>query len=222
MPNTTSSPPQQPVIVKRIVKIKRKRSLISFLVATIFLLTVFILIGSILSAAIWLHTFKVFTQETVAADLYVSKKVIKDGKPTFTVRYVPHDDVSGFWGILGSNAKSTDAVVETDMIGDQVFVNADFIKWNSWVTMLNVKPVYKINRITPGYQNSLDYERFGVKVTDVNGGPDWVAARLQENQQKFNWFASSVFISSAGINVLPEDAAYKVVVTEDAVTLKRS
>ncbi len=215
--NTT----QQPVLVKKVVKVRRKRSLTSLLLATVFLLTLVIIIGGIFSTAIWLHTYRVFTQEKVVADLHVSKKVIKDGKPTFTVKYIPYDDVSGLGAVWNSKSPSDDKEVDFDMVGDQIFINADFVKWNDKVTFLGVKPMYKVNRILPGFQEASDYSKYGVTVKDLNGGPDAFAKKLQENPGKYKWLAESVFISSAGVNVQNEDRNYKVIITEDALILAR-
>jgi hypothetical protein len=219
---TTQVINQQPVVVQKVVKVKKKRSLVNFLSAAVFLLCLFIVIGGILAAALWLHTFKVFTQEKTVAELYVSQKYIKDGKPTVRIRYTPYDDVSGWWGVFGSESNSTDKEVEAEIIGDRVFIEADFVRWNNWLTFLNFKPVYKINRIAPSFQRSADVKQYPIdEFVDINGGPDEFAARLQENPGKYKWFAQSVFISSAGTNALSEDATYLVKVTEDAVVLER-
>jgi len=218
---STMPTPSQPVIVKKIVKVKRKRSILTFLSATIFFLSLFIIIGAILSLSVWLHTYHVFTQEKLVAEVHISKKVMRDGKPTFHVKYIPKDDVSGFWGMLGSDAKSDEIEVEFDMVGDQVFFNADFIRWKDWLTMVKFKPVYKVNRIVPGYQKAEDYKKFGVEVFDLNGGPDNFAAKLQDKPEKYRWLAKSVFFSGAGINVQDQDVVYELKVTEDALVIQR-
>lgn len=220
MPNNGAQP--QPVYITKIVKVRKKRSLVEFLITTICILSVFMVLGAFFSVAIWLHTFKAFTQETVVADLAVSKKVIKDGIPTFTVKYTPKKDVSGWWSIFGSNASSADKEVSMELTGDQVFVNADYIRWDNWLTFINVKPVYKINRVMTGFQHAEDYKKYNVDVVDLNGGPDWFASKLQQSPDKFSWLAQSVFISSAGINVSGEDVNYKVISTNDALVLERN
>jgi hypothetical protein len=218
MPNSST---QQPVMIKKVVKVRRKRSLTEFLITTIAILSIFLVLGTIFSVAVWLNTYKVLTRETVVANIYVSKKVIKDGKPTFTVHYVPREDVSGWWGIFGSKAHSADAEVTTELVGDQVYVEADYIRWNNVLTLMNIKPVYKTNRIKSGFQNVDDYQRYHVGAVDLNGGPDSFAKKLQGNPDKFSWLAQSVYISSAGINVQDEETSYKVVSTKDAMVLER-
>jgi hypothetical protein len=220
MPKNTQQP--QPVYVKKVVRVKRKRSLVEFLITTICILSIFIVIGAFFSVGIWLHTFKVFTQETVVAELFVSKKIIKDGSPKFTVKYTPKKDVSGWWTIFGSDAKSADHEVSMELTGDQVFVEADYLRWSNWVTFANVKPVYKTNRVKTGFQHAEDYKKYNVEVVDLNGGPDWFAAKLQQTPDKFSWLAQSVYLSSAGINVTNEDVTYKVISTKDALVLERN
>jgi hypothetical protein len=222
MPNSSATVKNgTPVKVTKVVKVKRKRSLTEFLITTIVILAIFLVLGAFFSVAVWMHTYKALTRETVVADVYVSKKVIKDGKPTFTVRYVPREDVSGWWGIFGSDARSTDAIVSSELVGDQVFFTADYIRWNNWVTLLNVKPMYKTNRVSSGFRNAEDYQRFNVSAVDINGGPDWIAAKMQENPKRYNWLAQSIYLSSAGVNVQNEDAAYKLISTKDALVLER-
>lgn len=219
--NATPVKQTQPVKVTRVVKVKRKRSVTEFLVTTIIVLCVFLVIGAIFSFGVWLNTYKVLTQETVVADIYVSQKIIKDDRPTFTVTYKPRADVSGWWGIFGSKAKSADSEITVEMIGDQVFFSADYIRWNNWVTLFNVKPVYKTNRINSGFQKIEDYQKYYVDAVALNGGQDSIAASLQENPKRLEWFAQSVYISSAGVNVLSEEASYKLIATKDALVLER-
>jgi hypothetical protein len=218
----TTQPPAPQVIVKKVVKIKKKRSVIGFLSSVIFVLCIFIVVGTILSFSLWIHTYKVFTEERVVAELSVSKKYIKDGKPTFTIKYTPLDDISGFWGIFGADKRSSDnVVVEKEFIGDRFFVESDYISWKNWVTFLNVKPVYKISRITPGFINVEDYKKYNVDPANINGGPDSFFLKLESSQEKFNFFVSSVFISTAGADVMNEDVTYQIKVSPKALIISR-
>lgn len=215
--------PNPPVpVVKKVFKFKKKRSLLSFLVITILFLVLTLFICGIVSVSIWLHTFSVFTQEKTIGELTVSKLTIKDGKPTFTVRYEPYDDVSGFWGIFGSDkdSKNNSQVVEREFTGDRIFIDADFIRWNNWVTFLGFKPVYKINRIKADFTDLEHDDDYDATAIDLNGGPSEFAKDLQRNESKFEWVAQSVDISSRGKYVQDAEMVYLVKVTEDGLILE--
>ena len=221
MNTTATMQPAQPVLVKKVVKVKRKRSLVELLITTIVILSVFIVVGAFFSVTVWLHTYKVYTQEKVVAELRVSKKVIKDGKPTFSVTYTPIADVSGLWGFLGSSSKTAGKEIEIELVGDQVFVSADYVRWQDWLTFINMKPLYKVDRISTGFQKTSDYKSINVDAIDVNGGRDWFAGSLQSNPDALGWMAQSVFISSAGVNVSNDEVSYRVISTEDALVLEK-
>ncbi|MFW5719860.1 MAG: hypothetical protein ACOCXT_02425 [Candidatus Dojkabacteria bacterium] len=220
--STTQSAPQKPqVIVKKVTKVKKKRSITTLLASAVLLLTIFLIIGAIVAAGVWLHTFRVFTQETVAAEITVSEKTIVNDQPTFTVTYKPVNDVSGFWAIFGSEASSADEEVVVEMTGDQFFVDADMIRWKDWVTLANVKPVYKIYRLKSDFRDPEDEDRFERTIKSLNGGSDEFATRLQDNPDSYDWIAQSVNISSAGVNVQNNEITYQLKVTEDALVLEK-
>ena len=219
-PNTQSQMqnPSQPVIVKKVVQYKRKRSLVEFLIGTVILLAIIILLGAFISVSAWLYTYKALTNEKVVAELYVGKKIIKDGVPTSRVRYVPLAEDSAFF--LGQQTNKADETVK-DIAGDQVFVDANFIRWENWATLIGMKPSYKIYRVKGDFRDSVDRDNFRSSSFDLNGGSDDFIVDFEKSQQNYRWFVQSAFISSAGINVTDVDQAYDVVVTKDGVVLEK-
>jgi hypothetical protein len=215
----TNSVPSQPVLVKKVVVIKRKRSLVSFLVSTILVLVLLLIVGAFLAFSAWMYTYKALTNEKVVGELHVSGKTIKDGVPTYTVRYVPLDQESVLPFVGSSN--DADKEVRADMQGDQVFVDADFIRWENWATLVGVSPVYKVYRIKSDYNDINERNKFRSSAFDMNGGPDeFVEGFATEESKTFDWLVQSVFISSAGINITNESQIFNVIVTKDAVVLE--
>lgn len=219
---TTSTQPE-----KKVTKVvyKKKRSLVNMLATAVFVLSLLILILTIVFVAAWLHTYKVFTQEKIVAEVTVSEQYEKDdGTPAFTVTYKPYDDVSGWWGIFGSDADSTDEQFEVELEGDQVFFRSDLIRWSDPLTLINFKPVYKVYEVRSDFDDLDDREKYDPEASDtgykVNGGRDTVAKNLQKNSGNLSWFAQSVFISSSGVDVQNEERTYSLIVTEDALVIE--
>lgn len=216
--NPQSVPAQQPVIIKKVVQYRSKRSFVDFLIGTIILLLIIVTLGAFISVSAWLYTYKALTQEKVVAELYVGKKVVKDGVPTTRVRYVPLREEPAFF--FGQEYQSG-TEIRQDLSGDQVFVDANFIRWENWVTLTGTKPVYKVYRVKSDYRNLSDRDKYRSTAFDVNGGSDQFIIDLEKDQQNYRWFMQSAFISSAGVNVSDEDQKYDVVITKDAVVLEK-
>lgn len=203
--------------LKKIVPVKRKPSLIEFMAGTIALLLLFVIIGSFLAVSSWLYTYKALTKEQVVAELYISRKIIKDGVPVTKVRYVPlrEQPALPFVGASENNEE-----IQVEMYGDQVFVDANFIRWQNWILLLNISPVYKVYRIKSDYKNLSDREKFRPSAFEINGGSDPFIEDFAKKQNLFSWAVQSAFISSAGQNVTDQDQVFNVVITKDAVVLE--
>lgn len=208
------------VITKRSFPVYKPKSLVEVLISIIFILSLFIVLGGFIGAGVWLQTFKAFTKEHSVGTLYVGEKIIKDGKPTITVRYVPKEDVTGLYSVFSIDQKTKDKEVYSELTGDEVFIESDFIRWSDWMTLINFQPMYKVNRIKSGFKNSEDYKKYYVSVLDINGGPDWFAQKIDANSSRFSWLAQSSFISSAGKYSQSQPRVYNVIATEDALVLE--
>jgi len=210
---------QQPITVKKVVQVKRKRSLVEFLLATVIILAIIIVVGTFFAFSAWMYTYNSLTEEKVVAELYISKKVIKDGVPTYKLRYVPiqQDAVIPF---LGNNTPDN-SEIRADMNGDQVFVDANFVRWQNWMTLVGFDPVYKVYRVKSDFRNLEERNKFRTTAFDMNGGSDQIVEDFAKNDNTFGFLIQSGFISSAGQNVSDEDQVYNVVVTKDAIVLER-
>ncbi len=212
------NPYPQPVIVKKVIQYKRKRSLTEFLFGTIILLLIIIFLGFFISISAWLYTYKSLTTEKVVGELYVGKKVIKDGVPTSRVRYVPLKEESGFY--LGQQSMLGEEIRQ-DFKGDQVFIDTNMIRWENWVTLIGLKPVYKVYRVKSDFRNIADRDAFRSSAFELNGGSDDFILNFEKNQEAFRWLVQSAYISSAGINVSDQDQKFDVIITKDAVVLEK-
>ncbi len=137
----------QYVKLAKIIKINSKTrnlNIVEFLIKVIVVLVIFIVVGAFLVFSSWMYTYNALTDERVVAELYISKKIIKDGVPTIRVRYVPLDNSPALPFLPQQNDMNS---IEVELSGDQVFIDANFIRWQNWVTLLNIKPVYKVYRI---------------------------------------------------------------------------
>jgi hypothetical protein len=217
MPNQKNN--QNPVIVKKVVEYRNKRSFTDFLIGTIILLLLIVLIGGMLSVTAWLYTYNALTAEKIVGELTVSGRIIKDGVPVTRVTYrnLDREPAASF---LSSSQESFD--ITRELKGDQVFVDANFIRWENWVTLLGVRPVYKVYRIKSDFINLEDRNRFKTSAFDVNGGPDNFIIDLEKSQSNYRWAIQSTFISSAGINISNETQVFNIVVTNDAIVLEKS
>jgi hypothetical protein len=219
MPSQNINQPQsQPVIVKKVVQYKRKRSLVDFLIGTIVLLAIIIVLGAFISVSAWLYTYKALTEEKTVGELYISAKVIKDGVPTTRVRYVALQEQPGYFlgqeSVIGEETRK-------DLSGDQVFVDTNFIRFENWGTLIGLKPVYKVYRVKSDFSNINDRENFRSSAFELNGGADQFIVDFEQNQDNFRWIVQSAYISSAGINVTDQDQRFDVKVTKDGVVLEK-
>lgn len=215
--NRPMTPP--PVVVQKVVKLKKRRSLVEFLVGTVILLSIVIIVGAFLAFSAWMYTYNALTEEKIVAELSISKKVVKDGVPTYTVRYTPLQQDAAF-SFLGSN-DSNGKVVQSTMSGDQVFVDANFIRWENWMTLLGFKPVYKVYRVKSDFKVLSERDKFKSTAFDMNGGSDQFVEDFAKGDASFGWFVQGAFISSAGQNITDEDQVYNVIVTKDAIVLEK-
>ena len=211
----------RPVIVQKVVKVRRKPSIVEFLAGTVILLSIIIVIGGFLAFSAWMYTYNALTEEKIVAELSISKKVIKDGVPTYTVRYTPIQQDAAF-PLLGNSSTDTNgAVVQSTMSGDQVFIDANFIRWENWMTLIGFKPVYKVYRVKSDFKDLAERDKFKSTAFDMNGGSDQVVENFAQNDAGFGWFVQGAFISSAGQNVTDQDQVYNVIVTKDAIVLEK-
>lgn len=210
---------QPPVIVQKVVKVKKKKSLVEFLIGTVILLLIVIVVGGFLAFSAWMYTYNALTEEKIVGELDISKKVIKDGVPTYTVRYVPIQQDAAF-GFLGKN-DNNGHVVQSTMNGDQVFIDANFIRWENWMTLIGFRPVYKVYRVKSDYKDLNERNNFKSTAFDMNGGSDKFVEDFANGDKSFGWFVQGAFISSAGQNVTDQDQVYNVIVTKDAIVLEK-
>jgi preprotein translocase subunit SecG len=226
MDNNTASQnpnPQEKKVTK--VVYKKKRSIVNILASTVFILALLLLGLSIIFVAAWLHTYKVFTQEKIVAEVTISELYEdEDGTPSFTVTYEPYDDVSGWWGIFGVDADSSDESFEIELEGDQVFFRSDLIRWSDPLTLINFKPVYKVYEVRSDFDSLEDRDKYDPSSKEtgykINGGRDDIVKNLQKNSDDYSWFAQGIFITSAGVDVHDEEKKYSLIVTEDALVIE--
>ncbi|BDQ04668.1 MAG: hypothetical protein KatS3mg084_0186 [Candidatus Dojkabacteria bacterium] len=210
----------RPATVQKVIKPKTKvphLNILELLVSVIVVLTLFIFVGSFLAFSGWLYTYKALTAEQVIAELHISRKIIKDGVPTIRVRYVPFDENPALSFLPRQADVST---LELELPGDQVFIDANFIRWQNWVSLLNISPVYKVYRIRSDFNQLSDRQNFKAKAIDLNGGPDTFIEDFSKYSENFNWLVQSAFISSAGQNATDRDRVFYVVVTKDSIILE--
>lgn len=205
-----------------------KISIINLLSTIIFILALVLILSTIFFLGAILHTYKVFTREEIVAEITVSRQLERNGVPYFEIVYKPRNVDSGFWSVLGvDRPSSSNSVVEAELVGDQVFFRSDFVRWSDFMTLLNFKSVYKVYAIRGDFDDISNFDEFKNKITSkdrevlIDGGRDEFSKFLQSNSQYLTWFAQSNFISSAGIDIDPENSKrYYLIATEDAMVIE--
>lgn len=215
--------PQQTVTTQKVIKVKssRKMSLVETMGWIIVTLAILLVVVAATSFGIWMYTFKALTEEKTVAELQVSGRVFKDGKPTFTVRYIPKNEAPAipFWS---NNVDDPDSKeFRSEMGGDQVFIDANFIRWANWSTLVGFKPVYKVYRVKSDYQNLDDREEFKSSAFERNGGQDGFIKEFDANKNTWGWLVQSAYISSAGVNINEDAQKFDVIVTKDGLVLEK-
>lgn len=178
-----------------------------------------LIIGIILLSVVWfrawLQTYRAFTQKELVAVIETSELKYNGDTPYFELTYNQVES--------GSNENDPDVEFSKDFTvqGDRFEVGGEFIRWNNWLTLIGVNPVYKVSRVEGDYSD-IDLENTKTHTAfELNGGVDDSWRVLQNNEQTFSWFVDSVFVSFAGKFVEDEQQRWGLYVTEDAYIIDR-
>lgn len=203
--------------VSKVNKVDRsKLNPVGFARLSVLVLLIFAVIFALINFVGWLHTYRVFTREEIVGELYISGKYFKNGAPSADVKLVLYGQESDSF-LVGSLEMNE---YYFEITGDQVFVDSSFLRWRGWLTLLGLRPVYKIYRVKSDFQGTQANSKFSRSVFQIGKGLDSYFTFLSKNRVFFGFFIQSIYLSSAGQNVLDKDSVYYIIATEDGIVLE--
>jgi hypothetical protein len=171
---------------------------------------------------LWLRSYRALTQEKIIAKIVVSPiKKDENGNPYFEITYKSQETENALQAWLGIGGSVKEKEQKVELPGDRFRIEADFFRWQNTFTVLGLKPMFKVVRITGDYSEIEDYNLLTHKAIDINGGPDKQWKILKDNANLFSWLGNA-YISSAGQDVTYHERIFDLIATEDGLVLKLS
>lgn len=197
------------------------KKFIPFVNAMTLLLVVLIVYSVFFFGAGWLHMYSTYRQEKIIANLYVSQKYVKDGKPTFKFTYTPtKENRSAFWTLFKGQIRAPVESASGELYGDKLYIEASFLKVSKHFKVFPTNTLYKIDGIRTGYFSGDTLLAIGEDVVEITAGPDTITPELTKNTNSYKYFIDDAFEYSYSVDVQPTDKVYNVIIRNDSIVLK--
>jgi len=174
--------------------------------------------------SLWLHTYNVFTQKKLIAEVTTTKLQDDNGVPYFDVTYKEVRQKTALEYIFSSDEDSAlqyEESITEKVYGDRVELSAEMVRWNDWVTFLGFDTVYKVSRLEGDYSDTKLEKTEEHSVYDLNGGIDSFWKTLQKQEKTLSFLVDSVYTSAALKFVEDEEITWGLYITEDGLLLDR-
>lgn len=188
--------------------IQTKKQLTIFFLIINYILSLTIILGFIVAFASWSHSYKISSDNTQIADIYISAKTIRDNKPTFTIRYVPKDGTSAWWVVFNRNINAQNDDFSAVIVGDNIIVEGNFIKWSASFEVYKLQTMFKVSSIKSSFSQPEDGARFGVDELKLNSGNDYITDKLTSKKRKYKVLVDKAEKTGVIIDAKNEDRAY--------------
>ncbi|MCA9386566.1 hypothetical protein KC669_00885 [Candidatus Dojkabacteria bacterium] len=202
-------------------------------ITSIVLLFLFVIFCSlaiiIFFAAGWLHTYKVFTQESPVAKVELSALKEDDKGQYFEVTITEVAGESPLTAMFSPNEENTVLArgerKTYKLYGDQFDIGGPTVKFHDYLTFLNFETVYKIAYVRAEYSNpSIEEQRTSNmdRRFDLNGGySTWRSIQEDIQNNTFRGSVLKIFIdtipqlNSRGVFVTDKEQTLTLCVTEE-------
>jgi hypothetical protein len=147
----------------------------SFILIIIFLIACIFVIFGVFAAA-WLHTYRVFTTQDPVAELVVSELKEDEKGEYFEVTIKQIKGRSPLAAIFNPYDETDDVINEEQtfkLYGDEISIGGPTIRFKDYLTLLNLKTVYKLAFVEGVYTNTDRENERTPDMTrrfDLNGG----------------------------------------------------
>lgn len=105
------------------------------------------------------------------------------------------------------------------ILGDQVQLDASFLKWNGWAVLLGFESLYRLDRLSGRYRKIEDQKTKAKSYHDLATEVVFDAFTDKELQGESSWIVDSQYGSSVYIDIR-SDLIYKIYKTEDGLVAK--
>jgi hypothetical protein len=162
----------------------------------------------------WLHTYQVFTQRTLVAEVSLSPLLADNHGEYINVTYRPYVQESALVGLL---APADDSIswgqgepLTFKVYGDSVHIGGPIAKFHDNLILLNFQTIYKVGKLYGRYNidNEKELNREVISSFDLNGGIDatWQDANNKISSWPYNMFFDTTQLSIPGVFASGEKA----------------
>lgn len=200
---------------------KTTRIFTSVLLGLLFVL-VCSLVATIGFFGLWLHTYNVFTERRLVAEVTIGAEQVDENGGFAQVTYKPVEYQSAllrtFFG-EDPNFKSG-ATQEFKIYGDTVHIGGPIVRFHNGLILFNFKTIYKAGRIYGRYNfdNNKELNRKVISSFDVNGGidPTWRDINERLRSWPYNMAVDTTQLSTPGVEISRQSAkTYNLYITVD-------
>lgn len=186
---------------------KRTVSILSTLLLGVSLIAVCAFAAALAFFGLWLHTYNVFTERILVAEVNISEQRTDEDGEYADVVYQPYAQQSALSHLFtGPQATDPNAQVQTYKIyGDTVHIGGPILRFYDHLILVNFKTIFKVGTIYGRYNfdNSKELNRKVISSFELNGGidPTWRDINDRTTSWPYNMFVDFTNISSPGIPI---------------------
>jgi hypothetical protein len=155
--------------------------------------------------ALWLHTYNVFTERRLVAEVTISQSQTDENGEYAMVTYKPVQYQSALLRLIfGDNQQEQQAQpTEYKIYGDTVHIGGPMVRFYNHLVLFNFKTVYKVGKIYGRYNfdNNKEINRKVISSFDLNGGidPTWRDINERLVSWPYNMFVDTTQLSTPGV-----------------------
>jgi len=186
---------------------KRAISILTTLLLGVTLIAVCAFAAALAFFGLWLHTYNVFTERVLVAEVSISESRIDANGEYADVVYQPFAQQSAL-NHLFTGAQETTPNMSTQtykLYGDTVHIGGPIVRFYDHLILVNFKTIYKVGTIYGRYNfdNNKELNRKVISSFELNGGidPTWRDVNDRITSWPYNMFVNFTNVSSPGIPI---------------------
>lgn len=153
----------------------------------------------------WLHTYNVFTEKSLVAEVTIYPVEQDENGKYFRVDYKPYIESSALSTLISTNNNISGAgeVQQFKIYGDSIHLGGPIVKFYDHLILVNFKTIYKVGKLFGRYDINNDQElnRKVQSSYDLNGGIDetWKLINDRINEWPYVMFFETTEIDTKGV-----------------------
>lgn len=186
---------------------KRLLSVTTTLLLGVTLIAVCAFAAALAFFGLWLHTYNVFTERILVAEVSISQSRSDENGEYADVTYIPYLQQSALSHLFtGPQTTQPNTAMQTFKVyGDTVHIGGPIVRFYDQLLLINFKTIFKVGTIYGRYNfdNEKERNRKVISSFELNGGidPTWRDINDRILSWPYNWFIDFTNISSPGIPI---------------------